>query len=1076
MTKSDISQPNVYDIDQIRQEAMELIGLGICRARLDGTILHIDHEALKVFDLEGMHEDPSGLAGINISDLINCTETPQTILSEILESTRTRGRLTHIRTNKGSGKWVSLNSRLVGSPETDDQGVDIIIQDVTLAVIRDKKRQIASSLLGIIQDTGQIVAQKRDLGIQFHDVCTQLAGMGGINFAWLVLLDESGRFISSGEAGLGEHFKELTQLFLRGDKCPCVEKALLQSGAMIYRSLSPDCRTCPLEEQCGQTGGGVVIRLEHEDRLYGLLHVTRLQSLSPDNETVSMLTEMANNVSSALYAISLEKNRLKTEEAHRKDQEEGFRAFQASPDAILLYRLSEGDVVNINDSFTRILQYSREDVAGARAIELLGWVNPEEKKEFFAHISEKGSCFGFETNLTKKNGEVLPVLMSARFQQLRGESCILLTIRDLSQFKRAETELKESEEKYRRVIENAHEAIAVFQGGSYKFFNSKFNEITGYSKEDIASIHPREFIHPDDINIARENYLKIINGEVSQSFYEIRSLDKAGEVKWLWVNIVGVSWEDQPAALLFLTDIAERKAAEEALTASEEKYRLLADSLPEAVFEIDPGGRFIFLNNTGLELVGFSKEDLEAGLTIFDLLAEGEKDRISKAFQRSQFSGLVRNLELTIKKKNSAMFPTVIHAVPVVKDGKLSGMRGIAIDMTEIREVEAEKAQIEAQLLQAQKMEAVGTLAGGIAHDFNNLLQAVVGYSDLLLLRRMEHEPGYHEINEINIAAKKGGDLVRQLLTFSRKVESQMRPLDLNDEVSQIETLLRRTLPRMIDIKLELTEDLKAIKADSSQIQQVLMNLGVNARDAMPDGGTLIIKTENVTLSEEDWKAPAEIEPGDYVKISVIDSGQGMDQETLHHAFEPFFTTKDVNQGTGLGLAMVYGIVKNHGGFIECRSRPGQGTVFEMYFPAALSIFTPRKSEIVTPTVVKGRETILLVDDEKQIRELAKELLKDFGYIILTASDGEEALELYKKEKERIDLVILDLIMPGIGGRQCFEELKKIQPEVKVLISSGYSATATTTGTMESGAKGFLSKPYEINQMLQVIRQVLDEE
>jgi CheY-like chemotaxis protein len=372
-------------------------------------------------------------------------------------------------------------------------------------------------------------------------------------------------------------------------------------------------------------------------------------------------------------------------------------------------------------------------------------------------------------------------------------------------------------------------------------------------------------------------------------------------------------------------------------------------------------------------------------------------------------------------------------------------------------------------------MEAVGTLAGGIAHDFNNLLQAVQGYAELLLLSRGKKEPGYQELHEISRAAKRGGELTRQLLTFSRKEESRLRPIDLNREVMDVRELLLRTIAKMIEIKLHLAVELKSINGDPGQIEQVLMNLAVNAKDSMPDGGKLVIETENVLLDEEYCKKHVEVRSGEYVLLTVSDTGHGMDQQTLEHIFEPFFTTKEVGEGTGLGLATVYGIVKGHGGFILCNSKPGEGTTFKVYFPA----IEPHGASVVMKDVTippRGDgEVILVVDDEDFIRDLGEKILTGYGYQVLTASDGENALEIYGKERGRIDLVLLDLIMPGMGGGRCLESLLEIDPQAKVLIASGYSPGGPTRKALDAGAHGFVRKPYEVRDLLRVVQETLDQ-
>ena len=393
--------------------------------------------------------------------------------------------------------------------------------------------------------------------------------------------------------------------------------------------------------------------------------------------------------------------------------------------------------------------------------------------------------------------------------------------------------------------------------------------------------------------------------------------------------------------------------------------------------------------------------------------------------------------------------------------------------MTRAAQMMNEQKQLERELQQAQKLEAVATLAGGIAHDFNNLLQAIQASSELLLLKTHEGEPGFSILNQIIDAVNRGGGLIRQLLTYSRKIKSDKRPIDLNDQAHQAHQLLQRTIPKMIGIELRLAEDLKLVDADPVQIEQVLMNLAVNARDAMPDGGRLFIRTSNIIRPEKDGSIPSLSPSREWVLLSVSDTGHGMDKETLEHIFEPFFSTKAPGKGTGLGLSMVHGIVKNHDGRITCRSTPGKGTCFRIYLPA-VEPSREKKPVEEKKGVQEGNETILLVDDEEAVRKTGKERLERAGYTVLTASGGEMALDIYRQKTSKIHLVLLDLIMPGMGGISCLYELLQTDPGVKVVIISGYSPDEETMEVIEACTNGYLRKPYTGEQLLNTVRKALD--
>ena len=342
------------------------------------------------------------------------------------------------------------------------------------------------------------------------------------------------------------------------------------------------------------------------------------------------------------------------------------------------------------------------------------------------------------------------------------------------------------------------------------------------------------------------------------------------------------------------------------------------------------------------------------------------------------------------------------------------------------------------------------------------------------MAEKRENDPEYADLQKIFSAAKSGAELVKSLLTFSRKVETKPIPLNLNRQVIQVEKLLRRTIPKMIEIELDLSDDLAEVSADPTQVEQILMNLAVNARDAMPDRGGLTIITKNATLDQEYCKVHVGAKPGEYVMLSVSDTGHGMEKAAIEHIFEPFYTTKEMGRGTGLGLAMVYGIVKQHDGHITCYSELGHGTIFNVYFPAIERQLEPDLEESsVMPAF--GTETILLVDDEEFVRDLGSRILSKAGYNVLTATNGREALDIFEKERTRIALVILDLIMPEIGGKECLEELRRIDPQLKVLIASGLSDAASVRESIRIGAKGFMYKPFKSRELLRQVRKVLDE-
>ncbi len=505
-----------------------------------------------------------------------------------------------------------------------------------------------------------------------------------------------------------------------------------------------------------------------------------------------------------------------------------------------------------------------------------------------------------------------------------------------------------------------------------------------------------------------------------------------------------------------------RKLAEEALRESEKKYRTVLEASPDPTVAYDMEGAVIYLSPAFTQVFGWTPEEL-LGKKIDYVPEENWPETqmmIDKVMAGESFSG-IKSRRYT--KQREILDVSISVATYLDRNGIPVGSVHTLRDITE-------RKRLEAQLRQAGKMESIGTLAGGIAHDFNNLLMGIQGNVSLMLMDMDSTHPYHDRLKNIENQVQSGARLTSHLLGYARKGRYEVKPVDLNQLVEETSDTFGRTR-KEITIHRKLAEDLFAIEADQTQIEQVLLNLFVNAADAMSGGGDLILKTMNTTHKEIKGKLYVP-KPGKYVLLTVIDTGAGMDKKTMERIFEPFFTTKEMGRGTGLGLASAYGIIKGHGGYIDVGSRKGHGTTFSIHLPA---------SEKRVQKAVKGAEhfikrtgTILLVDDEEVILEVGQELLEAMGYRVLIAGDGKKAIEVYEKNQDDIDIVILDMVMPNMGGGEAYDRMKEINPDIKVLLSSGYGINGEASEILKRGCDGFIQKPFKIKELSGRIRGILE--
>jgi PAS domain S-box-containing protein len=517
--------------------------------------------------------------------------------------------------------------------------------------------------------------------------------------------------------------------------------------------------------------------------------------------------------------------------------------------------------------------------------------------------------------------------------------------------------------------------------------------------------------------------------------------------------------------------IALRRDTEAQLRVSEEKYRTILDTIEEAYFELDRSGTLVFVNDAASLIMGYTSQEL-TGMHFRHFSAHGPTREIIRAFGQMTRSGdPVRVITHPVITKNGSYKVLDLRAAPIRDSaGSIIGFRGLARDVTATIVAQEEKEKLQGQLNHAQRMEAVGTLAGGIAHDFNNLLMGIMGNVSLLSTK-LGKDPAFTEnIAAIEQCVESGATLTRQLLGYARGGKYKVTTVNLNETVQRTAEMFGRT-KKEIQIKASYQEAIWAVEADQGQIDQVLVNLYVNAWQAMTEDMSLSLSTTNVTLDKA-YTASFNVKPGPFVAVHVQDRGRGIDPEIMKRIFEPFFTTKKMGRGTGLGLASAFGIIKNHGGIIDVTSQVGHGTTFSIYLPAvSRTIEQPARPALVLPQAASG--TLLVVDDEPYVLKSLTALLEDMGYEAIPASSGQAAIDLFAAHSHRIDGVLLDMIMPDLSGKQVMDQLKKIEPAIKVILSSGYSLNGLGENGLDAPGDGFIQKPYRIEQLAAAINEVI---
>jgi two-component system cell cycle sensor histidine kinase/response regulator CckA len=743
------------------------------------------------------------------------------------------------------------------------------------------------------------------------------------------------------------------------------------------------------------------------------------------------------------------------------------RAVEQSPTSVIITDTS-GNIEYVNPRFTQVTGYSFSEVLGMNPRLLKsGELSPEVYGVLWETITAGREWRG-EFHNRKKDGELFWEFASiSPLLDEKGRITHFIAVKeDITERKRAEEALRKSEQRFSLAFHSSPIPTCISATGTDRILdvNEQLLRTFGYTRGEVVGKTSAELELWAD-RAERDRVVAAIRSTGAFPEGDARIRTRAGELRDVLGSAVQIELGDVSCVLTTFYDVTERRRAEAALRERERHFRSLIENAQDVITIIDEQGTIRFQSPAAERILGRPPGEF-VGKSVFDFLHLEDAPGVQAAMRRIVESPGSHLTSLFRFRHANGSWRTMEGT------GKLLPGEGAAQIVVNSRDVTESRA-VEEQLRQSQKMEAVGVLAGGIAHDFNNLLTAIMGYAELAAGRLKPEDPSRAELSEIDKAAHRAANLTRQLLAFSRKQVLQPRVIDLNQVVSDTHKMLRRLIGEDIELVTSLKERLGSVSADTGQIEQVLLNLAVNSRDAMPKGGKLMIETSEVDLDESYSAFHFDIPPGRYVLLAVSDTGTGMDAKTLSHVFEPFFTTKEVGKGTGLGLSMVYGVVKQSGGHVTVYSEPGLGTTFKIYLPRVEELAEARGSPGRQPQA-GGTETVLVVEDEEAVRRLSCRSLEAHGYKTLPASSAKEALLICEKHAGEIHLMLSDVVMPNVSGKELAQRAAALRPRMKVLFMSGYTDDAILHhGVLDAGT-AFLQKPFTPRSLAQKVRDVLD--
>ncbi|MFP4500458.1 MAG: PAS domain S-box protein [Candidatus Hydrogenedentota bacterium] len=1026
-------------LDKAQREALEFAGIGVYRFTFDGVLVFLDSGAMRIFDLAERFSTPEAIAGRRLADLIEYTEPVGNTRTEVRRLKSLRDRPWSFRTHKGKVKYVLEDAYLVIDPRTDEESVQVVMRDVTAQRRMEDALRVSEQRYRETLENMQLAAVQLDIAGRVTYCNKYLLGVTG--YTWSEVM----------------------------------------GGAWIDLFLPPEWR---------DTIQGTFFRGE-----VGEAHLTTHYEnpiLTRNGELrhflwSNTLVRNSHGVPAGYTAIGQDITvRRMAEEALRESEEKYRTLVEMFPFCVAIFQ--NGQTVFVNKTSRSMLGLnSLDDVVGKDSLQMIA---PEERDrlETFTRRRLEGDPtvpYHYETRMRRMSGETFPAEVYVRPITYRGAPAVQVLALDITERIEAEAAVRESECKYRNVLESMHEGYyEVNLEGRITFFNRALCHLLGYTPEEMLGLsYTALYADETAAQHAYDAYEKAYRAGADAQLFDWEMYRKDGSKAIFEVSISLMRNGDGAAPTGFcgmLRDVTERTYAEDALREAEARYRELFENANDIVYTHDLEGNFTSLNKVGEQISGYTR-DQAMQLNVEDVIAPEYQERVQKMRLKKHEAQETTRYEAAVLTKQGARLPVEISTRLIYKDGKPIGVQGIARDITERKHAEAEQQRLKAQIQHTQKLESLGVLAGGIAHDFNNLLVGVLGNAGLALERLPEDTPAHTYVQKIGTAAQRAADLTNQMLAYAGKGAIVPRPLDLSKLAREMGELLSASVAKNAELVFECAGDLPPIEGDDPQLHQVILNLVINASEAIGDKpGTVTVRTYAQYLDGgfgQEAYLDEHLPPGDYVCLEVRDTGCGMDAETQSRIFDPFFSTKFT--GRGLGLASALGIVRGHGGAVALESAPGQGTAFRVYFPAK-GVRKPLHGGEVSPTSAddlrtwRTSGTVLVVDDEETVCAVAQETLHTIGFETVTAPDGRQGLDLFLREPGRYTAVIMDLMMPVMNGAEAIREIRRIRPNMPIVLSSGYTKEDAAGQVPETPRIAFVHKPYAPSDLARALRSLLE--